>query len=83
VDVLKDLPPKTKRLFPVEIDEKTIEECDRLLEAAGGKIEGMDALLSLQKVRFDLVSRVRAALAQAKIPALLTPEIYCTHVASL
>lgn len=72
VDVLEDLPPKTVRLFPVEIDDATLAKCDELLEAAGERgLRDAKDLLALQKVKFELVARVRSALAGAKIPALL------------
>jgi len=69
-DYLKDLPSKTYQVMPVEIDRATLETCDKLLSEHGG----IDAILKLVgegKVAFEALSRVRAALATAKIPAML------------
>ena len=78
-EVLPQLPPKTWEELYVDIeDAETRRMCDTLarqLEKAGVRIE--DALdLTIQTasaggISFDLIARVKAALATAKIPALM------------
>lgn len=70
-EVAKDLPRKTYKLVDVEVDKKTLALCDQALE--GIKVEDLEELLLSGKksIRFEDMSKVRAALATAKIPALL------------
>ena len=78
-DVLPDLPPKIRETLPVRLDAAVALRCDQLVAAmkAGG--------VSLDRLSFDTlrriaapksplrmaVSTVRAALAEAKIPATM------------
>lgn len=73
VDVAKDLPRKTRQIVEVEIDRKTLQLCDKLLDEI--KIDP-DKVVDLleendSKIPFELWSKVAAALATAKIPALI------------
>lgn len=76
-DVLQQLPPKTHRTIPVEIDARTQKLCDKVLarmEATGVTLDEMAATLRSTQTTgagFDEMSRARAALATAKIPAML------------
>jgi hypothetical protein len=74
VDETIDLPPKVYRDVTVEIDAATRRSCDAMIEAL--KAKGIDFATATQDalsggVAFEELSRVRAALATAKIPALL------------
>lgn len=72
-EVLPELPTKTWQEIPVELDAKTKRICDRLLknpkilEAISKSQANRDALAS-----FEELSAARAALATAKIPAMLS-----------
>lgn len=69
-DVLPDLPVKTYREIEVDVDRQALQECDKFLEEHGG-IERVIALIEAEGIRFETMSRVRAALAKAKTkPAL-------------
>lgn len=69
-DVMPDLPDKTVKLVPVEIDRAALRLCDELLEAVGG-VKEVETLLSASRVPFQLISKTRAALAAAKTSAML------------
>lgn len=72
-DVLQDLPEKTYKLIPVEVDRKQLKACDQLMaevERMGG-LDEMADLLGRKKLPFELISAARAALAAAKVPAML------------
>lgn len=69
-DVLQDLPEKSYKLIPVKVDRAALRACDKLLAAVGGLSQFAD-LLAKKKLPFELVSEARAALAAAKIPAML------------
>ena len=69
-EVLPDLPTKIWRDLPVNIDLKTTKICDHLcveLDKMGFQFDSKD----LNEVGFKKLSRVRAALAMAKVPALI------------
>lgn len=108
-EVLPDLPTKTYRVIPVEIDGKTKKLCDSLEKMLGkvvsptawerldlakqalldgqaaandqvrnevqpiaaNIVKAQDIIESCDGLDFEQISRVRAALATAKIPALL------------
>lgn len=72
-EVAKDLPPKTHQIVNVSIDEETIELCDKALSGISpAEFEELLQAGSGQKaIPFDRVSSIRAALAAAKIPAML------------
>lgn len=70
LDVATDMPSKSYKLVDVTIDKKTIALCDQVLEVM--KLEELEEALSHEKkIPFEKMSEVRAALAVAKIPALL------------
>ena len=80
-EVLPDLPTKTYRTVTADIDVDTRVLCDQLAEtirpsglfAPTLTVTHWDAILAAVNTRatFEQMSRVRAALAAAKIPALL------------
>lgn len=69
-DVLVDLPPKTRRLVPVDVSKASLREFDKLIKELGGT-KGLAEILARKKIPFSMVSTVRSALAKAKIPAML------------
>jgi SNF2 family DNA or RNA helicase len=69
-DVMQDLPPKTKRFYPVDVDKKCLRACDELLAQHGG-LAAVTAMLAKEKIPFELFSTVRSILASAKVPAML------------
>lgn len=78
-DVITDLPAKTHRTLPAEIDRATAKLCDAALAEITEEGEGQ-ATLGIEKaiaklmstgLGFSQLSAARAALAQAKIPAML------------
>jgi len=75
-DVLPDLPTKIWRDIPVRLDREAWMICDELalkLESEGHSLDDMIE----SNVAFEELSKVRAALARAKIPTLLKEiEIY-------
>jgi len=77
-DVLPDLPTKTHRHLAVNgLDAATITLCDEVLAVLQGQgidLAAVTAQVEASKVHgvvFELMSRARAALATAKLPALL------------
>ncbi len=74
-EVLPDLPEKTHRELVVDIDRKALAACDKYLEEIGG-LDQLITLIEKDGIKFDTMSRVRAALATAKTPAMmaLIPE---------
>lgn len=78
-DVLNDLPAKTYRTLPAPIDRATAKACDEAIaEIIGddkqlslGLVEKAIATLKTTDVTFEKISAARAALAKAKIPAML------------
>lgn len=72
-DVLTDLPPKRRTDLEVELDTRTASLCDELLSAL--KEKGMTADDLFGAIRhplvFEMISKVRAAVASAKIPTLI------------
>lgn len=80
LEVLPDLPSKTYQTIEVHIDDDTralADEMQAALEEAGVKLENIQDIADLvsatkyAKLDIGLISRVRAALAKAKIPRLL------------
>lgn len=69
-EVLPDLPSKRWQEIIVDVDKKTLKQCDEILEEFGG-INKLTELLEKETIPFERMSAVRAALATAKIPALL------------
>jgi SNF2 family DNA or RNA helicase len=71
-EVLPELPTKTWRDVEVTIDKKTLKMCDDAVKKFKG---GVDEILELidkgTGLDFETLSKVRHALAVAKIPALL------------
>lgn len=74
-EVLPDLPEKTHRELVVDIDRKALAACDKYMEEIGG-LDQLIHLIEKDGIKFDTMSRVRAALATAKTPAMmaLIPE---------
>jgi len=72
-DVMSDLPAKMKRFIEVDVDPKAVKKADALVKELGGDLAGVSALLegTREGVPFQLWSAARAALASAKIPAML------------
>ena len=74
-EVLPDLPTKTRSIVPVDIDKTTRELCDSAkaaILAAGISLEQMVSEGQISGAAFEAISRVRAALATAKIPAMMS-----------
>lgn len=73
-DVLPQLPVKTWRELTVDCKPGVLKECDaavRALKARGMDVADVDAALLRTTLEFEEFSRTRAALAAAKIPAML------------
>lgn len=72
-DVLTELPARTWRDLEVEIDDKTIRLCDKLL-GAGLDLDKLVGRIDAgrEELKFEGLAAVRAALATAKIPALVS-----------
>lgn len=73
-EVLPDLPTKTYEAVPVAVDASTRDACmeaQALLDASGVSLEG--AIFETQSLgmAFEQISKLRKALATAKLPALL------------
>mgnify|MGYP001582166608 FL=1 len=74
-EVLPDLPTKTRAILPVDIDRTTRELCDSArtaIEAAGVSLQQMVDEGKIAGAAFEAIARVRAALATAKIPAMMS-----------
>lgn len=77
VDVLADLPAKTRRSLPAEIDRATAKLCDETIAEIGGAQTTLGIADAIEKLAatslgFSQLSAARAALARAKIPAMLS-----------
>ena len=75
-DVLTELPPKSYITIDVAIDEETRRICDEVVEKMKELGISIDravavALKNSDDVAFELISFVRAAIATAKIPAMM------------
>lgn len=73
-EVLPDLPTKTRAVIPVDIDNKTRALCDEAraaIDAAGISLDQMVADGRISGAAFEMISKTRAALATAKIPAMM------------
>lgn len=79
IGVLPDLPRKRREVDTVQVsDDDAIRACDELVALLAEHGETVDALADMGRlanevraVVFELLSKVRAALAAAKIPAML------------
>lgn len=71
VDVLAELPPKRWRVRPVDIDAKAYARCEKFV--AGIDLEKMITQIEQgrEELKFEGLSAIRAALATAKIPAMI------------
>jgi len=69
-DVLPDLPPKRWEVVRVDVDRETLKKCDEFVKERGG-IDRLVRLLEKGEIKFETMSMVRAALATAKIPAMV------------
>lgn len=70
-EVLPELPTKMWKQHVVDIDRATLQACEGFVKKHGG-IERIVELLQKDKFPFEIMSAVRAALATAKIPAMLS-----------
>jgi hypothetical protein len=73
-EVLKDLPPKTYQRVDVPLDSDTIKKLNKFLVEAGmdPKSESLQKQLELSDLPgFESFSKIRALLAQSRIPAML------------
>jgi SNF2 family DNA or RNA helicase len=69
-DVMKDLPEKTYRNITVDVDRKTLAQCEKIVEQYGG-IEKLVHLIENEGLKFETMSAVRNALAIAKMAPTL------------
>ena len=70
-DVLPQLPRKTWGWHEVKLDVRSLREIEVLIRQSGRTVEDVAALLQEQEIGFEMMSAVRAALAFAKIPAMM------------
>jgi SNF2 family DNA or RNA helicase len=68
-EVFDQLPKNTIQFIPVEVDRNALEACDEFMQQYGG-IEKILKELG-KSLDFKTMSKVRATLAKAKIPAML------------
>lgn len=75
-DVLPDMPAKTVEEVPVDLTKQDARELDAIVDEIGG-VEAIEAAMRAsikegkEAVDFQKLSRARATLAKAKIPALM------------
>lgn len=69
-DVQPDLPTKMHQALPVSVDRSALSECEAYLKRYGG-IDRICDMVEKEKIDFKTMASVRAALATAKIPAML------------
>jgi hypothetical protein len=70
-DVQPELPTAIWKEVTVEIDRASVQKFDAFLKSFPGGVERLATLLEQEKVPFEQMSAVRAALATAKLPAVL------------
>jgi hypothetical protein len=75
-EVLPDLPTKMYQSILVPVDRNALAACDAYLQKMGG-IDRLAELIEQEELSFQTMASVRAALATAKIPAML--EIVRDH----
>lgn len=66
---MPELPKKTVQIWPVELSASLKKQCDAALEKIGGADE-LEKLIT-KGASFNDLARIRAALATAKMPAML------------
>lgn len=69
-EVLRDLPEKLYSPVTVDVSAQAIQACESLVSKYGS-VDKIIELISADKFPFEMMSAARAALATAKIPALL------------
>ena len=67
-DVMSELPRKQIEIIPVDVDRAALQACDAFMSEHGG-IERILKELG-GPLKFETMSRIRATLATAKIPAM-------------
>ena len=70
-EVWPHLPPKVWRSLEVDVDANAMKECAKFLRTIDRPLDEMIDLIATEKIPFNIMSSVRAALATAKIPAML------------
>lgn len=70
-EVLPQLPRKTWGWHEVKLDVRALREIELLIKQSGRTVDQVAALLQEQEIGFEMMSAVRAALAFAKIPAMM------------
>ena len=70
-DVLPDLPGKVRGSVEVEVDRKTIAQIEEFLAECGKTVEQIAELVEQEEMKLESMSSIRAALATAKIPAMM------------
>ena len=70
-DVQPELPSITRGTHIVKLDTRTLRSIDEFLRTSKKTIAEIVELVEMQEVGFEFMSSVRAALASAKIPAML------------
>ena len=71
VDVLPQLPVKVWSDYEVELDAHCVRACEKFLKEQGKDVEQIIRMLESGKMDFDKIAMIRAALATAKIPAMI------------
>jgi SNF2 family DNA or RNA helicase len=70
-EVASDIPAKSRNHLTVDVDAKARKACDAFVREIGKDPEEIANLLDSGVIPFEKFSAVRAALATAKVPALL------------
>jgi len=67
-EVMPELPAKRVEFRPVDVSSKALHECDEFMKTHGGIARIVKELG--KALKFETMSKIRAALATAKIPAM-------------
>lgn len=70
-DVLPEIPAKTWGQIEVDLNPAKLREIEILLRQTGKSVEDIAKLVELEDIPLHEISKVRAALAAMKIPAML------------